>query len=149
MNEKLNKYFAVFDYLDKTLIVLFATSGGISIIYFVSVIGAPLGIAGVSFSIICTLTTGIIKKLLKITRHKKKKHNKIVILAKSKLNSVETLIFQALVDFLISHEEYQTVINEKQKYEKIKENIRMIKSDYEKDKLSKNNKNIKENNENA
>ena len=149
MNEKLNKYFAVFDYLDKTLIVLFAASGGISIIYFVSVIGAPLGIAGVSFSIICTLTTGIIKKLLKITRHKKKKHNKIVILAKSKLNSVETLIFQALVDFLISHEEYQTVINEKQKYEKIKENIRMIKSDYEKDKLSKNNKNIKENNENA
>ena len=143
MNEKLNKYFAVFDYLDKTLIVLFATSGGISIIYFVSVIGAPLGIAGVSFSIICTLTTGIIKKLLKITRHKKKKHNKIVILAKSKLNSVETFIFQALVDFLISHEEYQTVINEKQKYEKIKENIRMIKSDYEKDKLSKNNKNIK------
>ena len=51
-----------------------------------------------------SLTTGIFKKLLSITRNKKKKHYKIIMLAKSKLNSIETLVFQALIDMEISHE---------------------------------------------
>ena len=51
----------------------------------------------------------------------------IVILAKSKLNSIETLISQALIYLEISHEEFKTIVNEKEKYEKIKEDIRMIK----------------------
>ena len=80
------------------------------------------------------MTTGIIKKLLKITKNKKKKHNKIVMLAKSKLNSIETLIFQASIDLETSHEEFKTTINEKEKYEKMKEIIRMMKSS---DKLNK------------
>ena len=67
------------------------------------------------------LTTGIIKKLLSITRNKKKKHNKIVTLAKSKLNSTETLISQALIDFEICPEEFKTMVNEKEKSEKMKE----------------------------
>ena len=77
-----------------------------------------------SFTLIFSLTTGIVKKLLSITRNKKKKHNKILMLAKSKLNSSETLISQALVDMEISHEEFIAILKEKDKYEKMKENLR-------------------------
>ena len=68
MNKKLNKYIAVFDYFDNTFIVLSATSGEISIISFASIIGAPVGIASASFSLIFSLTTIIIKKLFKTTK---------------------------------------------------------------------------------
>ena len=98
MSKKLSKYVAAFDYIDKTLIVLFAARGGISIISFTSVIGNLVGIASASFSLVFSLAIGIIKKLLKITKNKKKKHNKIFILAKSKSNSIELLISQALID---------------------------------------------------
>ena len=103
-SKKLNKYIAVFDYIDQALIVLSATTGGVSIISFTSIVGAPVGIASASFTLIFSLTTGIVKKLLNITRNKKKKHDKILMLAKSKLNSIETLISQALIDMKISHE---------------------------------------------
>ena len=97
-------YVAVFDYIDKILIVLSATTGGVSIISFTSIIGAPVGIASASFTLIFSLTTGIVKKLLSTTRNKKKKHDKILMLAKNKLNIIETLISQALIDIDISHE---------------------------------------------
>ena len=58
---------------------------------------------------------GIVKKILNITRNKKKKYDKILMLAKSKLNSIETLISQALIDLHISHEEFVTILNEKDK----------------------------------
>ena len=90
MNKKLSKYIADFDYIDKTLIILSVTNGGISIISFISVIGVLAGIASASFTLVFSLTTGIIKKLLKITRKKKERHNTIVMLARSKLNSIET-----------------------------------------------------------
>ena len=112
-SKKLNKYVTAFDYRDKFLIVLSATSGGVSIISFTSIIGAPVGIASASFTLIFSLTTGIAKILLNITREKKKKHDKIFVLAKSKLNSIETLISQALIDMEISHEEFITILNEK------------------------------------
>ena len=98
MCKKLSKYTAAFDYFEKVLINLSATSGGISIISFISVIAVPVGIASASFSLVFSLTTGITKKLLEITRNKKKNHNKIFMLAKSKLNKIETLISQALID---------------------------------------------------
>ena len=100
----MNKYVTIFNYIDKILIVLNATSGGVSIISFSSVIGAPAGIASASFTLIFSLATGITKKLLDITRKKRKKHDKILMLAKSKFNSVDTLISQALIDMDISHE---------------------------------------------
>ena len=71
MSRKLSKYIAAFDYIDKTLTALSAASGGISIISFTSVIGIPAGIASASFTLIFSLTTGIIKKLLKVTINKK------------------------------------------------------------------------------
>ena len=124
MSKKLSKYIAASDYIGKTLIVLSATSGGISIISLTSVIGIPAGIASASFTLVFSLATGIIKKILKVTRNKKKKHYKIVMLAKSKLNSIETLMSQALIDLDISHEEFKRIVNEEEKYEQMKENIR-------------------------
>ena len=103
------KYVTTFDYIDKILIVLSATSGGVSIISFTSIIGAPVGIASASFTLIFSLTTGIVKKLLNITRNKMKKHDKILTLAKSKLNIIETLISQTLIDIDISHKEFVTI----------------------------------------
>ena len=83
MSKKLSKYIAAFDYNNRTLIVLSTTSGGISIISFRSVIGIPAGLASTSFTLVFSLTTGIIKKLLKITRKKKKNTTKLLCLLKA------------------------------------------------------------------
>ena len=123
-SKKLSKYVTAFDYVDKVLIVLIATSSGVSISSFTSIVGAPVGIESAIFTLIFSLTTGIVKKLLNITKNKKIKHDKILMLAKSKLNSIETLISQALIDMEISHEEFVTILKEKDKYEKMKDNLR-------------------------
>ena len=117
-SKKLSKYVTVFDYIDKILIVLSATSGGVCIISSVSVVRALVAIAGASFALIFSLTAGIIKKLLSITRNKKKNHDKILMLAKSKLNSIEALVSQALIDMEIRHEEFDTFMKEKRKYKR-------------------------------
>ena len=70
-SKKLNKYVTAFDYIDKILIVLSATSSGVSIISFTTIVGAPVGFA--SLILFFSLTTGIVKKLLNITRKKKEK----------------------------------------------------------------------------
>ena len=120
-SKKLSKYAAVFYYIDQPLIVLSATSGGVSIISFRSIVGAPVGKASASLTLFFSLKTGIVKKLLNITRNKKKKHNKILMSAKSKLSSIETLVSQALIYMEISHEEFITISKEKDKYEKMKD----------------------------
>ena len=73
-----------------------------------------------------SLTTGIIKKVLSITRNKKKKHDKIFMLAKSKLNSIGTSVSEELIDIEISHEKFITILNEKDKYKKMTENVRNV-----------------------
>ena len=70
----------------------------------------------------------MVKTLLNITRKKKKKRNKIIALARSKLNIIENLISQALIDFEISHEEFSKIIYEKNNYEQIIDNIKSVKS---------------------
>ena len=120
---KLNKYITVFEYIDKILIFLSATSGGVSIISFISIVGVPVGIASASFTLIFSIAKGIIKILLKTTRNKKKKHDNILMLAKSKLNSTEILVSKALNDMDISHEEFTIILNEKDKYDRMKYKI--------------------------
>ena len=66
------------------------------------------------------ITTENVKKLLKTTRNKKKKYNKIVMLARSKLNSIESKISKALMDNEISLEDFTTILNEEKKYENYK-----------------------------
>ena len=61
-SKKLSKYVTIFDYMDKILIVLSATSSGVSIISFTSIIGVSAGIASASFTLIFSVTAGIIKK---------------------------------------------------------------------------------------
>ena len=104
------------------LIVLSAAGGGVSIISFTSIVGSPVGIARASLTLFFSLTTGIAKKLLNITRNKKKKHNTIIMLAKSKLNNIKTLVSQALTDMKTSPEEFITILKEKNRYEKMKDN---------------------------
>ena len=108
---KLNKYITIFDYIDKTLIILSATSGGVSIISVISIVGLPVEIASASFTLIFSVAKEIIKILLKITRNKKKKHDNILMLAKSKLNSIEILMSKALNDMEISHEKFTIILN--------------------------------------
>ena len=119
----MNRYVTIFDHIDKILNILSATTSGITIISFTSVIGTSVGIVRTSFTLIFSLSTEIIKELLNMTRNKKKKHDKIFMLAKSKLYSIETLISQALNDQDISHEEFKMILNEKDKYEKMKYNL--------------------------
>ena len=91
-SQKISIYVTSSDYIDKILIVLNATYGRVSIISFTSIIGTPVGIASASSTLIFSQTTGIAKMFLNITRKKQKKHDKILMLAKSKLNSISTLI---------------------------------------------------------
>ena len=116
-------FITIFDYIDKILIVLSATTSGVSIISFTNTIDKSVGIVSASFTLIFSLTTGIVKKLLSITSNKKKKHDHLLMFAKSKFNSVETLISQALDDLDISHEEFIRILKEKDKYEKMKYNL--------------------------
>ena len=71
-----------------------------------------------------------------MTRNKKKKHDKTLMLAKSKLNSIETLVLQALIDMEIIHEELITILKEKDKYKKIKDNLKSKNKKYEVMRLS-------------
>ena len=128
MTKRLSKYIASFHYFDKSLIVLSVTTGIISIASFVTVIGIPVRMMSASCSLAFSVTTEIIKKLLKTTRNKKKKHNKIVMLARSKLNSIESKISEALINNEVSHEDFLIIINEEKKCWELKENIRMMNS---------------------
>ena len=85
-SKKVSKYVAIFDYIDQALIVLSATSGGVSIILFTSIVGAPVGIASASLTLLFSLTTGITKKLLSTARKKRK--SMIKFLCWLKVNSI-------------------------------------------------------------
>ena len=111
--KKISKYIAAFDYANKLFITLSASFGTLSIASHTTIVGIPVGIAGASLTLIFTVTTGVVKKLLNITRKRKKKHNRTIALARSKLNIIETLIYQTLIDFEINHGEFSKIIYEK------------------------------------
>ena len=105
------------------MIVLSVTSGSVSIAAFTRVMEIPVGIASASLSLVFSLC----KILLKATRNKKKKHNKIVMLARTKLNSIESKISEAFINNQISHEDFMTILNEEINHRELEESIRMIK----------------------
>ena len=128
MSKRLSRYVASFDYfVDRSLIVLSVATSSISIASFATVIGAPVGIISASCSLAFSITTGFVKELLKTTRKKKKKPNKIVMLARSKLNSIESKISEIFINNEISHEDFMTIMYEEKKYRELK-NIRMTNS---------------------
>ena len=93
--QKLNIYLVSFDYLDKIFIAVSTSFGTLSIGSYASVVGTPAGIAGSSLTLTFTIGAGISKSLLKVTKKRKKKHNKIIALAKNKLNTIDTLLYSA------------------------------------------------------
>ena len=127
--KKLNKYLVSFDCLDKIFITLSASFSILSIASYAALVGIPAGIAGSSLTLIFTISTGINKSLLKVTKKRKKKQNKIIALAKSKLNTIDTLLSSALNDSKITHEEFTNIITEKNMYDNMKENIKKIKEE--------------------
>ena len=123
-SRKLNKYVTAFDYIVKILIVLSATRSGVSISSFTSVPGAHVGIASASSTLIASLTIGIVKNLLNVTRNNMKKQDKVLMSANSRLNSIQTVISQALIDMDINHGGFLTILKEKYQYEKMKKCLR-------------------------
>ena len=128
MSKNLSKYIASFECFDKSLIVLSVATGSISIASFATVIGAPAGIIGASCGFTFSITSGFVKKFLKTTRNKKKKHNKIVMLARSTFSSIESKISEALINNEISYEDFMFTLNKQMKYQELKESIRMMNS---------------------
>ena len=122
MSKSLSKYIAFFDHFDKPLIVLSVTSGSISIATFATIIGTPVRIVFASLCLTFSLSTGLVKELLETTKNKEKNHNEIVMLARSKLNSIESKISEALMNNQISHEDFMTIINEERNYRELKKN---------------------------
>ena len=128
MSKNPSKYIASFDYLNKSLIVLLAATGSFSIASFATAIGAPVGIMSASCSLGFSITTGFVKQFLKTIRNQNKKDNQIGMLARSKLNSIESKIAEALTNNEISYEDFMTILNEEKKYRELKEIIRMMNS---------------------
>ena len=126
ISKNLSKSIASFEYLDKSLIVLSVATGSISIASFATATGVPVGIMSATCSLAFSVTTGFVKKFLKTIRNKKKKHNNIVMLARSKLNSIESKISEALINNEVCHEDFMTILNEEKKFRELKESIRMM-----------------------
>ena len=115
MSKKHKKVCRVLNYIDHFLIVISTITGSVSISAFASLVGIPIGITSSAIGLeICAITAGI-KKYKSIIKKKKKKHDKIVLLAKSKLNSIEVLISKALIDSVISHDEFALINNVRKK----------------------------------
>ena len=101
----------VLNYIDHSFIIVSTITECVSISAFASLVGIPIGIAISLIGLkICVITAGIKKYKSKIKK-KKKKHDKIVLLAKSKLNSIKVLISKALIDWNISHDEFGLINN--------------------------------------
>ena len=84
--------------------------------------------ANTSFSLVFSIVTGIVKRLSKTARHKKKKHYKIGMLGRSKLNSIGSKLYKAWMNSQISNEDFMTIVNEDKKYVQLKESITMMNS---------------------
>ena len=128
ISKNFSKYIASLDYFDKWLNYLSILSGSITIASFATFIKVPAGIIRASCSFPFSITSGFVKKFLKTIRNKKKKHNKIVLLARSKLNNIESKISKTLMDNEIRDEDFEIIINEEKKYRELKESIRMMNS---------------------
>ena len=128
MSKKHKKVCTTLNYIEHFLILASTITGCISISAFVSLLGIPIGITNSAIGLkICAITVGI-KKFKSIIKKKKKKHDKIVLLAKSKLNSIEVLISKALIESVISHDEFVLINFVLKEYNEMKEEIKNLKT---------------------
>ena len=128
MSRKHKKVCTTLNYIEHFLILASTITGCVSISAFASLIGIPIGITSSAIGLkICAITAGI-KKYKSIIKKKKKKHDKIVLLAKSKLNSIEVLISKALIDSNISHDELVLINNVLKECNDIKQELKNLKT---------------------
>ena len=113
------------NYIKHLLILLSTVTGWVSISAFASLVGIPIGITSSIIGLqICVITAGIKKYKSKIKKNKTK-HDKIVLIAKINLYSIEVLISKALIDSNISHDEFFLINNVLKEYDGIKEQIKI------------------------
>ena len=124
MSKKHKRVCRFSDYIDHLLIVISTITGCVSTSAFASLVAFPIGITSSSIRLKICAKTAAIKKYKSIIKKKKKKHDKIVLLAKSELNSIAVLISKALIDSVISHDEFVLINNALRKHNKMKEEIK-------------------------
>ena len=124
MSKKHQKFWGVLNYIDHLLIVISTITGCVSISGFTSLSGIPIAITSSAIGLkICAITAGT-KRSKSITKKEKKKHDQIVLLAKSKLNSAEVLISKALIDSNINHDKLVLIDNVIKEFYDMKEEIK-------------------------
>ena len=129
MSKKHKKVCTTLNYIEHFLILASTITRCISISAFTSLIAIPIGITSSALGLkICPIAAGI-KKYQSIIKKKKKKHDKIVLIAKYQLNSIEVLISKALIDSIISHDEFVFINNALKEYNKIKEEMKNSRSE--------------------
>ena len=128
MSRKHKKVCATLNYIEHFLILASRITGCISISSFASLLGIPIGITSSAIGLkICAITAGI-KMYKSIIKKKKKKHDKIVLLAKSKSISIEVLISKTLTDSVISHDKFVLTNNVQKEYDNMKEETKNLKT---------------------
>ena len=122
MVKKMSKYMTGFDYTVKILIIFSAMFSGVSIFSHLKIKRHTCLISSV-FILFISLSIAVIKKLLYETKKRKKKHSNVLYLSNNKLDCIEILISQAIIDLQISHEEFKMIMDEKKDYDNQKQNI--------------------------
>ena len=115
------------NHVEHFLIVASTITESISISAFASLISIPIGITSSSIGLKIPANNVGIKRYTSLIKEKKKKHNKIVLIAKSNLNSIEFLVSKALIDSNISHDEFVLTNNGLKEYDQMKEEIKKLK----------------------
>ena len=120
LTSQLSKYLTGFDHAEKILTVFSTFFSGANI--FAHVIGEKrlLGLITFVFSLLFCLSSGVVKKLQQETKTRKKKQNKLLYLAKNKVDSVEMVVSESLMDGIIEHKEFLAIMKEKKDYGKMK-----------------------------
>ena len=116
------------NYIENFLILVSAVTGCVSISVFPSLVGIPIVITSSAVGLKICVITAAIKKQKPIIKKKKNKPDKIVLLAKSKLNSTEFLISKALVDSLVIHDEFVMINNVPKEHVEMKEETKNLKT---------------------
>ena len=123
-NNLMRKYKEVLNYIQQLLTLVSTLTGYFSISDFASLVGIPIGIMSSAIGLkICVITTEI-KKHKSFTKKKKKKHDKILSLAKSKLFSIKVVYSKASIDSKIIHDESVSINNLPKKFDDMKEGIK-------------------------
>ena len=128
MSKKQKEVCATLNSTEHLFILASAVTGCISISAFYSLFSIPIEITSSAIGLKTCVTTAGIKNCKSIIKTKKKEHNKIVLLAKTKINSIEVLISKSLIDSYISHDEFVLANNELKEYDDVKKRNQNLKT---------------------